>query len=241
MSDPSLLEFIRPLAIRVPLEPLIVALYFGVSWSARSTVSREQFASDFHFTGREVEFLFATTIDDPALRRSVRRAKGELLAKLGRPFVLIEPVKTTVSTTERIVRDRAFTEAVREAYDYSCAVCRLRLDSVEGQWEVQAAHIYDRGLGGADDIRNGMALCRTHHWAFDRKLFTVGDRYELIWHPNAVRAGTARQGILHLPQGTRTWPDQQQALARHREKTLALWGAPQVRRSRTRETPPEYP
>ena len=61
-----------------------------------------------------------------------------------------------------------------ELYDYACALCRLRL-----RWdqliEAQAAHIKPRALLGVDDVRNAMALCRTHHWAFDEGLWTATD------------------------------------------------------------------
>jgi putative restriction endonuclease len=157
----------------------------------------QSIASDFHFAGSEqVQFLFASEIDDRRLRADIEQTKRSVIEKLQHPFVLLEEHPRQLTITERSIRDRAFAEAVRGAYDNACAVCGLRLDSIEGLYEVQAAHIYDRAQGGSDDIRNGLALCRTHHWAFDRKLFTIGLNYELIWYANAARTSAYRAGLL---------------------------------------------
>jgi len=45
--------------------------------------------------------------------------------------------------------------------------------------ELEAAHIVPRASRGADDARNGLALCRAHHWAFDRGLFGVSAAGEI--------------------------------------------------------------
>lgn len=41
--------------------------------------------------------------------------------------------------------------------------------------EAEASHIIPIERQGPDDPRNGLSLCRRHHWAFDRGLFTVTD------------------------------------------------------------------
>lgn len=232
LNAPGLMEFIRPLTAPVPLPELLIALYFAAPWSRRRTATVEDFVDDFHFASvEEVDFLFTPREQDPAIRRRVQESKQDLINKLQQPFQLTEPVLRTTTTTERLVRLKAFSDAVREAYNYSCAVCGLQVESIEGNWESQAAHIYDRALGGADDIRNGLALCRTHHWAFDNKLFTIDEQYQLIWHPDQVGAKVCRQGTLHLPQGTKTWPALD-ALQKHQERTLALWHTPRGKRRR---------
>ena len=69
---------------------------------------------------------------------------------------------------------RGFRLAVIEAYDYKCSVCGLILPSPDFlNWEVEAAHIVPHSLLGKDDIWNGIALCRFHHWAFDVGWFTL--------------------------------------------------------------------
>lgn len=91
-------------------------------------------------------------------------------------------VKKTVKTTrEAKLRNRAFKQAVREAYDFRCAVCGMKIYSPNTlQWEVEAAHIVPHRANGRDDILNGLALCRLHHWAFDVGWFTLEDNFIIL-------------------------------------------------------------
>ena len=76
--------------------------------------------------------------------------------------------------TTRIVRDRALRRTLLDLYGHACALCRMRL-----RWDrhsaAEAAHIKPRSLLGADDVRNALALCGAHHWAFDLGLWTATD------------------------------------------------------------------
>jgi putative restriction endonuclease len=102
--------------------------------------------------------------------------------ELAETFSNVEPPPpqlTTPATAEKkrfqTARDRVFARKVKEAYGWACAVCgACRLNAL-GQAEVEAAHLYPRDLHGADDPRNGLALCRFHHWALDGYLFVLDD------------------------------------------------------------------
>ena len=61
-------------------------------------------------------------------------------------------------TVSRPFRDKAFTKAVRFAYENQCAMTGLRLINGGGRPEVQAAHIKPVAENGPDTIRNGLAL-----------------------------------------------------------------------------------
>src|SRR5205085_4670952 len=74
---------------------------------------------------------------------------------------------------QRMVRDRAFKRLVCKSYDARCALCGQRLQ-VGKKSLVEGAHIAPRSQKGTDDPRNGLGLCRNHHWSFDRGLWTVG-------------------------------------------------------------------
>ena len=67
-------------------------------------------------------------------------------------------------------RDTAFSRVVRAAYDYRCAACGLRVFLDDGTILVDAAHIIPFSVSKDNDPRNGMALCRNHHWAMDKYL-----------------------------------------------------------------------
>ena len=47
-------------------------------------------------------------------------------------------------------------------------------------FEVEGAHIVPRHRHGCDDARNGLSLCKTHHWAFDRGLFGIDSNREIV-------------------------------------------------------------
>lgn len=70
----------------------------------------------------------------------------------------------------RKVRDAMFAKVVRDAYDSTCAVTGLRIINGGGRAEIEVAHIQPVEHNGPDFPRNGIALCRTAHWMFDRGL-----------------------------------------------------------------------
>lgn len=80
---------------------------------------------------------------------------------------------------ERIARDKAFRQAVREAYSEMCVVCGTRRETPNGRPEVEVAHILPKAKGGPDDIRNGIALCKLHHWAFDNGWLEITGNYRI--------------------------------------------------------------
>jgi len=81
---------------------------------------------------------------------------------------------------ETALRVRGFRQAVIEVYDFRCAVCGLKINSPDSLcWEVEAAHIVPHGSFGRDDLFNGIALCRFHHWAFDVGWFALLDNYKI--------------------------------------------------------------
>ncbi|WP_245634199.1 HNH endonuclease [Halalkalicoccus paucihalophilus] len=99
-------------------------------------------------------------------RTQIEREKSALEAALESEPQLTENTADYTTIRQR-TRDRAFRELVVEAYDETCAVCGASRHSPDGTPEVEAAHIYSRSENGRDDVRNGIALCRLHHWAFD--------------------------------------------------------------------------
>lgn len=66
-------------------------------------------------------------------------------------------------------RDKAFRKLIIGIYDYRCAACGLRLH-IDNIVLVEAAHLIPWSESQNDNPRNGMALCRNHHYAMDRYL-----------------------------------------------------------------------
>jgi hypothetical protein len=92
-----------------------------------------------------------------------------------------ETKKIIQITRETKLRARAFKQAIKEAYDFKCAVCGMKICSPNAlQWEVEAVHIVPHSKNGKDDLLNGLALCRLHHWAFDVGWFTLENNFTIL-------------------------------------------------------------
>jgi putative restriction endonuclease len=74
---------------------------------------------------------------------------------------------------QQVVRSARFPGEVLSAYGDRCAFCGL------GAKLVQAAHIKPVRDHGPDHVTNGLALCPTHHAAFDRFLVVIADDFTL--------------------------------------------------------------
>jgi putative restriction endonuclease len=120
----------------------------------------------------------------------------------------------------RPFRDHAFAEVVKAAYNKTCAFTGLRIINGGGRPEVQAAHIRPVNAHGPDSVRNGIALCGTVHWMFDRGLISLTDDYKIIKACHKIPEAMNR---LLLPSGQMSLPDRQdyfpgaQYLQYHRE------------------------
>lgn len=122
------------------------------------------------------------------------------------------------------VRDQAFRKVVTKAYDYRCTLCGIRIVTPDGHTVVEAAHIVPWSKSKNDDIRNGMALCRTCHWGFDEGMLGVSDNYTVITSrvigidPNFPGLLSMLSGRGIIPPADRDlWPAQEY-LAEHRRQ-----------------------
>jgi putative restriction endonuclease len=77
-------------------------------------------------------------------------------------------------------RDIKFRLQIVPFYHYSCVLCGIKMLLPSGIALVEAAHIHQFAKSKNDDIGNGMALCRNHHWAFDQGLWSIGTRFEVM-------------------------------------------------------------
>jgi putative restriction endonuclease len=141
--------------------------------------------------------------------------------------LLTAPEETQKRRIEQIlvnrkIRDAAFRAEVCDAYDNRCAVTRLRMINGGGRAEVQAAHIQPVASDGPDIVQNGLALCGTAHWLFDRHLISVADDYRLLVSHNKIPEEfrgllTAQLDRIHLPADKALWP-RPVYLRHHRER-----------------------
>lgn len=110
---------------------------------------------------------------DASLEEEFRRERS--------PFNLFDSdIRRTETRSTRLARSIVFRETVQKIYDYTCSVCSVSLKSPRGHVEIDAAHVVPRNRDGSDDARNGMALCKRHHWAFDLGLFSIDEQRKII-------------------------------------------------------------
>jgi len=121
-------------------------------------------------------------------------------------------------------RDQGFRRIVVSTYDHRCALCGVRIITPEQYTVVDAAHIVPWRKNQNDDIRNGMALCKLCHWAFDNGMMGVSENYDIITsrhisaHTNAPGFLLTLSGRSIIPPPERDlWPAQQY-LAEHRRE-----------------------
>ena len=77
-------------------------------------------------------------------------------------------------------RDIRFHLQIVPLYGYSCLLCGVKVLLPSGIALVEAAHIPQFSKSRNDDVSNGMALCRNHHWAFDQGLWTLSSSHEVV-------------------------------------------------------------
>ena len=133
-------------------------------------------------------------IPKPLIFDQIDQIGREIKEQSSRKFKDTQKRSTTL--VERAVRNSQFRNLLLQHYHQKCCVSRLKLFSRPEKlhkyepkpkplYEVEAAHIKPVKDGGPDDIRNGILLSRSFHWAFDQGLFTVDKNFKVLISPKA--------------------------------------------------------
>ena len=151
-----------------------------------------------------------------------------LTSEANEPFVPFVERSYRRSASLMAARSMAFSVAIRRSYDWTCAVSGIRLDGPTGDCEVEAAHLIPVECGGADDLRNGLALTRTLHWAFDQHLFGITEDGRVFVPKDALRDGRNGQlAVWHGKPLSNPNPGaprpHEVALGWHRARVLEKW------------------
>jgi len=94
---------------------------------------------------------------DPTERRQVKDDVAAIRRRYATAAVLVR------------LHQRTFREKVLHAYRHSCALCKLKHDSL-----LDAAHIIpDSEEAGEPVVSNGLSLCKLHHAAFDQNILGI--------------------------------------------------------------------
>ena len=165
---------------------------------------------------QEIEYL---TIEQEAEEYS-----EQLIQDTRHPFSIHRDIEAI--QVETPIRSAGFRRAIMQVYAYTCAVCGLNIRALSGESVTDAAHIIPFSVSYNDDIRNGISLCKSHHWAFDTGLISVNEADEVIVSPSMREHGPTasmltelRNKRIWLPRGEAYRPAQD-ALTWHREKVM---------------------
>lgn len=108
-------------------------------------------------------------------------------------------------TTNRRLRDQSFRyRVVERVYAGTCAFTGICMTNGRGRAEADAAHIRPVEQDGPDTIRNGIALMKSIHWAFDRGLVSMSDGGRILTTERGIDSSLRRlfrsDGIALLPK-----------------------------------------
>lgn len=110
--------------------------------------------------------------------------------------------QTVISQIARKYRATDFRKRVLGAYEHRCAACGVQLELID------AAHIIPvAAQTSTDETRNGIALCKTHHHAFDRNLISFDQNYKIEVSDSEVSrlaAANLAGGLREFKQHLRT-------------------------------------
>lgn len=81
---------------------------------------------------------------------------------------------------ERFLRSSVFRKEILKHYNYACCISGFRIDATENVSLIDACHIVPFSKSHDDTIPNGIPLCPNLHRAFDGKLISISENYEVI-------------------------------------------------------------
>ena len=158
-------------------------------------------------------------------------AEGFEIGEYGQLLIRQVDVPFSVQRSEPIeaetpVRSGGFRREIMRIYNYTCVVCRLRILTLDGESVTEAAHIVPFHISRNDDVRNGISLCKLHHWTFDKGLISLSGSYQIIVSELMSEEGPAGWTLTELRGKSILLPEQdllspaQEALEWHREEVL---------------------
>ena len=129
-----------------------------------------------------------------------------------------------VAETKRRLHQPLFRANILRAYTRRCAVCALKHVSL-----LDAAHIIpDSNELGVPAVRNGMAMCKLHHSAYDANLLAITPDRKIEIAPRIMSEsngptlkyglqGRHGEALMVLPAHPSEWPDPESLLQRYEQ------------------------
>lgn len=161
-----------------------------------------------------------------ANNNTVYEISKQLESVVTEPFEIYHPDPDTDHRRTGFVqkREAGFSLAVRKNYRYTCALCGSRVTIPGGKSLVEGAHVIPWSQSYNDDPRNGLSLCRSHHWMFDHLLITIRNDFSIQLSKYLTRDDNKvletiklSDQLIKLPEKKKFSPAQE-ALQHHRER-----------------------
>ena len=166
-------------------------------------------------------------IETLAIEADAQEYSELLIGRVESPFLPFLP-RRNIESTQAVkppVRSAGFRRAIMEIYEYTCAVCEVNILAASGESVTDAAHIIPFSVSYNDDIRNGISLCKSHHWAFDIGLISVDEAYQVVVSPSRSEqvpsewTSELQDKLIWRPTDEKYFPAQD-ALTWHRQQVL---------------------
>lgn len=169
----------------------------------QSPVSGYRYDGLFYVVRHWVE----TSIDGPLIYRyELRKIAGEgswtapeLAGSQEKDGLALPAGNTTpkrqATVTQRLVRNSAVTQYVKERYDYTCQFCGVRLGVAAGAY-AEGAHIRPLGgkHGGHDTPDNVLCLCPNDHVLFDKGGLYLDEDQQVVEVATGAVRGSLKVG-----------------------------------------------
>ena len=177
----------------------------------------------------EMDITFLACLNESEFRKQMRRIliakyfvnfaeRAALYQLVGLP-VPLDPIVKEDARLYEAARERGrearFRLSVVPAYNYTCALTRYRLVTVDSGSIVEAAHIHQFADSRNNHPRNGIALCKNAHWMFNEGLWSLDNNYRVLIDPKRFDESGAQELLLSgkantpilLPADSNYWPD----------------------------------
>lgn len=161
-------------SIQVPLEALQGAHSHGFASHLRGNretviAFRPEYLVEYMQAAEGLHGTVSTSAPTRALLNKIDEVTDTEIAEIAE-----RPRRLILASIKRWYREHDFRSRVLNAYGQRCAMCGLQLRLIE------AAHIVPVAADSSnDETANGVALCATHHKAYDSNLISFDERYEI--------------------------------------------------------------
>jgi putative restriction endonuclease len=124
---------------------------------------------------------------------------GDIRERLALPASVAAWGRLTPQT--RPGRERAFTEMVLHNYHHRCAMCGFQARLGDRHFGLDAAHLRWFTCEGPDELGNGLALCKLHHWSLDRGVTSLASDHTILLSPHFVALDSCSRDLFQELQG----------------------------------------